>query len=231
MNSADFRRNFTQSYFGIKPSFVRQYVSEGFTSSFKDTDWLPCTGPLISDGDLRFQMLVKLDGMGIEVIPVRLPWQDDMDENTDIMQCQHPLVLGMVQAADTCVFLRRYPKRDYHRGYNPRACTVWVPNLYALKDGHPLSANSRHIVWSVYNPHYPLWDDAVTMLSSGDKLGIPLAPWLGIFLDAGKKYPRIAYRTEVVGFIADNEPVVYADSPEVCLDYIHKITGKTARIK
>lgn len=236
MNREDFRRNFQQSYFGLQPSLAKSAIAQYWHNLdlSSPNPLIPCTSPQFSNSNggtcTVMGIFKQIDGT-ILTAPVTFPWKDDIDEDTGVMYAQHPSRLGMIQGRDTAVFIRRWPQRNYNRGYTPRSCNVWAPNFYTVKDEGGVSASDPVIIWHVFNPYTKSLDDALDILDSGEKIGVVLGPWLAVCLEQGKKYPRLAYRDEIIGFVQNREPVVYMDTTEIARDYVLKMTGKYPKVK
>jgi hypothetical protein len=232
MNSEDFRRNFAQSYLGIIPSIIAPYLKGAGYWDRLDLNnpqtLIPGTSPSFhQDGTVSICLQLKLIDR-FEAIHVRIPWREDMDEDPNFCFSRHPR-FGMVYTEDTIGFLRRFPQRHYHRGYCPRACNMVVPNAYSSITQS--STNSPPVVWSVFNPNYKTLKEALEILEDGIRIGVPIERQLGICLEAGRRFPRIVYRNEIVGFIQNGDPIVYSDSSDACRDYITKVTGKIPKVK
>jgi hypothetical protein len=230
MNSTDFQRNFAQSYFGLVPAHLKAILPPNMWESLdlsSNRARIPCTTPNFGS-HTAFDAAVILK-LGDEYMHhhVNLPWTNDMDQDPKIMDPNHP-DLGMIQHSDTCVYLRRHAVRGYNRGHHPRSCNIVIFND-RLVGG--ISISSPSVIWGVFNPSYYSWDNAILALESGTKLGVVLSRFLGIFLDEGRRYPRIAYRDDVVGFVQNNQPVVYDYTTQDVRDYIFKITGKQVKVK
>jgi len=158
---------------------------------------------------------------------LRMEFTNDDDENPNKIFSYHP-TLGMVHTSDSIGFIRRMPHRQDCRGYTPRSCNMYVPNpgvASAVRSGTPC------VVWNVYNPFFYTLPEAMDILEQGSRLGCVLAPLLGVVLDTGRKYPRLVYREEFVGFVLNGDPYVYDGTNDVVKDYIYKSTGKIPKVK
>jgi hypothetical protein len=150
-----------------------------------------------------------------------------LDEDSSFCYSQHPR-LGLVNTSDSIGYLRRYPKRQYNRGYTPGSCQLTVPNNYTAEQAR---ASSMAVVWSVFNPDHKTLPEALDILDSGKRLGVVLAPYLGVCLEQGRRYPRLVYITDFIGFIQNGDPVIYEGTSDDARDYIIKVTGKIPKVK
>jgi hypothetical protein len=237
MNWEDFRRNFAQSYFGLQPSVLKSLMVDHQWNELDlsaEKPLIPCTCP--SFGTNKSQVSVtcvfKTRSGSAYQNQYIIPFKDDIDEDPNFMVGAHPPRLGMVQSKETFSFIRRPAQRQYNRGYSARSCTSWVPNLYTVqKEGLSVHPGDLHTVWHVYNPYVKTFPEALDILEAGEKIGVVLAPSLGVYIEIGRKYPRLAYRNDTVGFVINGEPVVYSSVSEVARDYILKITGIFPKVK
>lgn len=231
MTPEDFRRNFAQSFLGIHPSAISdQLKTLGVWDRIElisNPPLIPASTPQFAGGIVQVSVILKLIDDQYQVHNVQMPWQQDMDEKVEICYSHHPR-LGMVQTEDSIGFLRRSPQRQYNRGYSPRFCSIYVPNGYTAISSR---TSSHAVVWSVFNPNHRTLAEALDMLDAGLKLGVVIAPLLGVCIEQGKRYPRLVYRQEIVGFIQNGDPIVYEGCSDACKDYIIKVTGKMPKIK
>ena len=232
MNAEDFRRNFAQSFLAVQPSAIATSLKAAGVWDNADftgqRPMIPCTTPsFTNNGQVHLAAVVKCIDDTYKAVPVTLTWKNDLDQDTSICDSRHPRI-GMVNNPDSIAFLRRFPQRSYNRGYAPRACSIHIPNSYTAD---ACRTTTHAVIWSVYNPDYKKLPEALDILDAGRRIGVVLAPYLGICLEQGRKYPRLAYQTDIIGFIQNGDPVIYDYVTEDARDYIIKITGKIPKIK
>lgn len=232
MNAEDFRRNFAQSYLAIHPSAIsKQLKAIGVWDNLDLTSTLPlipATTPNFTiSGQVNLGCIIKSIDDTYKAIPISLAWQENLDEDITFCYSQHPR-LGMVNTSDSIGYLRRYPRRAYNRGYTPGACSIVIPNSYTAMEAR---VSSMAVVWSVFNPDHKTLSEALDILDSGRRLGVVLAPFLGLCLEQGRKYPRLVYINEIIGFIQNGDPVIYDGTKDDARDYIIKVTGKIPKVK
>ncbi len=232
MTPDDFRRNFAQSYLGLNPSAIADQLKSLGTWDRIDltskSALIPATTPAFwSGGSVQLAVCVKTIDDQYLTQTIVMPWLSDMDERQEICYSHHPR-LGMVHTEDSIGFLRRSPQRQYSRGYTPRYCNITVPNSYTAIQAR---SSSVAVIWSVFNPNYRTLAEALDVLDAGIRLGVAIAPLMGLCLEQGKRYPRLVYRQEIVGFIQNGDPIVYEGCSDACRDYIIKVTGKMPKIK
>jgi hypothetical protein len=231
MTPEDFRRNFQQSYLGIVPSVLAGPLKEAGLWERLDLNnkqaLLPATTPQHGPSGMSLNVVLKFIDDTYMAYPVMIPWVEDFDEKTELCDARHPRI-GMTESEDTIVFLRRYPKREYHRGYCPRSTSLCAFNAVGAA---LVRSSTPSVVWNVFNPVYRTLNEAMDILESGLRIGVVLGRFLGIVIEQSKKYPRLVYRHEVVGIVQNGDPIVYEDSSMVARDYIAKVTGKIPKVK
>jgi len=230
MNKEDFRRNFSHSFLGVVPSALQaQLASVWDTLDLQGpSPLIPCTMPAFAGDTVQMHASIKLGDRYIST-PVTMSWEEDLDENPNLMYSHHPAQLGMVQAGDTFIYVRRQPQRQVNRGYCPRYCLTWCPNPSSSM--HSVESNSRPVIWHIFNPYRKTLSEALDLIDDGLKTGVVLDTWLGVFVEEGRRYPRIAYRNTVIGIIQNRVPVVYEGTSDVARDYILKVTGIFPKVK
>jgi hypothetical protein len=232
VNADDFRRNFQQSYLAIHPSAIATQLKaltlwDNLDLTLKQ-NLIPATTPnYVQIGQVDLTVVLKNIDDTYRTVHVSVPWKADLDEDTSFCYSQHPR-LGMVSTGDSIGYLRRFPKRQYNRGYTPGFCSLSIPNQYTAEAQR---ANSYSVVWSVFNPDHKTLPEALEILESGRKLGVVLAPYLGLCIEQGRKYPRLVYITDIVGFVQNGDPVIYEGTSDDARDYIIKVTNKIPKVK
>lgn len=223
MNKDDFRKAFSGSYIGVRPHVIAAHPQNVQIAGLVDmsASWIPCKSPEFVDGQQLFiSALLSKDSPA--VIRVRLDWEEDLDEKPYVNS--KALKVGLVQCRTTAVYVQRYAKRQFNRGY--------VPNTMASEFVNPLlmsnvnvsqSAGSASVVWGVFNPTYFPFYEAVSLVESGKLAGAAITRLLGVCIEKNRKYLCVTYKDSIVGYFLNGEVFVYEIVSGAQLEYIRKV--------
>lgn len=113
--------------------------------------------------------------------------------------------LGMRNTGPTVLFLYRTPERQWSRGYRPTGTSAWCPNEWDLIRANKVipSVMDGPTVWEVFNPTYYAWNDAVSRLTGGDRIGCALNNQYAMVSLSRCPNPVIVYRRSLIGYWDD----------------------------
>lgn len=240
MNFEDFRVNYSQSHFGVKYAWFKQFLS---LQGVADDAVVPCTYPNAHEGNIFSVKTAIPEGVTPNGTPafktksVMVKWDPLFaDPSNPNVFLEHP-PLGLIQGDATCAYLIRKAVRQRNRGYCGRYTSSWVPNPEIVRQvtGGDASAytNSARALWSIYNPGYTDIQVALSKLQQGACFGFALARLLGISVEDGRRYPLISYRDDIVGLVDGDGSLIINEefASTSCLDYIYKVTGLQAKVR
>jgi hypothetical protein len=79
---------------------------------------------------------------------------------------------GSINVEGGAFYLMRAQQQQYRRTYNPRALTVVFPDKWSALKADPefirkyTNPMEREIILAAFNPEYPSWDEAMTLLET-----------------------------------------------------------------
>jgi hypothetical protein len=243
MNAADFSRNFAGSWFGIPYGYLSQFQvgtrppggvllgKDLAAEEISPNALVPCTRPRFADNGRTFSVRcilpsrIREHGTGFVTGLVEgIPWEMDFDE-TAYCVAKTPGV-GMVPDALGLAYLTISPARSTARGLCLNNCemTTITRSTRGLFGSERTDGLTLEGVWFAFNPEFCSIREALVLLTTGARLGVPLTKYLGAHLVEHKKYPVIAYKQiGAVGSIRDATTIkLYPEISAQCERYILK---------
>jgi hypothetical protein len=236
MNTTDFTRNFTSSYFGFK---LTDILLERLSSlanlknlhlDLNPNYIYPATGPkFLAGSQFQINVIVPLiDSKGYERYKVLYPWTENLDEDTNTIKAGVPSS-GMLQIGENVSYISRWPIREpTMHGY--------APSHYRL-DGLSVFHNYKEsgdfpVVWRAYNKIKYSWSVAIELIDKGEVLSAVCDRFLALGIMENKVNTQIFYKTKHIGYVRDGHPVLFSEmnSPTIS-DYVTKVSGLTPSVR
>lgn len=227
MDTKDFQRNFGSSYFGLLQTKevveLLKKMPESALMDLNPIEVIPCTSPkYLEPKKVTVIATVKIKG-GFTSIKLSLPWQEDIDENVEMIKANVPSP-GMLQINDSVAYCARIPVREpTHHGYSPQYHKFeWIGDCIYPNIGF----DDRIVIWRMYNKIKHDWHVALDLVESGQLVAAVADRFLALAAVEKKRYTQLYYKYNNVGFVRDGMPVLFAEQNTAALqDYIYKISG------
>jgi hypothetical protein len=129
--------------------------------------------------------------------------------------------IGNVSFFDTYQYMWNFARRESIKGIAPDRLQAWFPDAYGLNVEHvkrvygnpntynekKYSTATRTLLWNIYNPKFWTFDEAVTALSDGTRIGCPLDGRTGLHLSKQCPHICVSSRWRTVGYLTDDRKV------------------------
>lgn len=111
--------------------------------------------------------------------------------------------LGMTRVGNSVGYIKRIPRRQWRRGFRMSNCHP------ACSFSPRFSSGGHSFYWSVFNPEYMTFEQAVAGCRSGNNRGFAISQDLAIVRHNDNcVMPMIQYRDSLIGYV-DNEGDVH----------------------
>lgn len=124
-------------------------------------------------------------------------------------------LLGTVDCKDTFMYLWDHARRESAKGLRFEHVSTWTPDMHGLnklvikKQGPSDPRKTAAAYWTVYNPKYTPWKEAVIALENGDRVAAPITTKVGLYLAQNSPNILVSYKYKTVGHL-DGARIVLA---------------------
>lgn len=117
--------------------------------------------------------------------------------------------IGMTPDGPTMVYLAYSTPRAPLKGLRTREARVNHFNTNDIRGYiNPMGGDRYDWIDFSFNPHFATVDEAWEQINKGEKVGVPLNRFMGIFSTKSERYPLFAYKRWSVGYMPESNRVI-----------------------
>ena len=133
---------------------------------------------------------------------------------------------GMVNVGPTTIYTYVTAIRHPHRGFRPALTNFTIFNTWEVRKQYPdLTPTNPEVAKNLFNPSFYGPEEAVELLSRGERIGCALSPTIGLITKKGCLTPLITYRRHEVGYLQDNRAFIsthYTSARKILANHLNR---------